>query len=442
VSLPIQGQAVSRNSALGSHAPFTFPLQPPADEDARAQAPELRPERPRRASLPTVVVDAAEFGAYHEQAAGPDQGRDGPNHPDEYIGFAVTSGSNPKRRSRSADAFYDASRSHRMSPIQWRHHRGRSDEIRYWRESVCPTPVYDLPLDGRPVLDELQTPVEEAPTSVRADEEPGSDQRDTFDFGILASSMREQDGVGIEARVMTLEVKLMDLEYAISKIQARPPSPMGPTPQHLRPTLQVNRLSPDATPKPKPAAAKQSPTPSNHHTLESTGSTNESAASTQPTAISAADEDVFVDRRARPTSTATTVRAGEPAARPSSPCPSDGKRPRRHSHRDSITGLTIEHFTTLIGLIRREQAARIRLEDQVAELQRQIHELAPPPPPSSSSRPHSRCRSRGWGEYPDLRTDKEALRPRLGPRSATAAEADDLSTDDGCYETPMEGVAF
>ena len=126
---------ISRESALGSHSPYAVPKLQDAGNFLEATFVEPTP-RLRRASLPSVVLDGAERDALRT-AIGQNQYEGDVTLEDEkYFGLAVTSGSNPKRRSKSADALYDAARAHRMSPIQWRQWRRRSDEIQYWRDSI------------------------------------------------------------------------------------------------------------------------------------------------------------------------------------------------------------------------------------------------------------------------------------------------------------------
>ena len=367
------------------------------------ESTDVRPGRPRRATLPSVIINPPEPESQqpvvteHREAH---EGRDDVD--DTNIGFAVTSGSHPKRRSRSADALYDTTRSHRMSPIQWRQWRRRSDEIKYWRQSVIESPPL---LDPRVHLDDER---DESPQSAKDRNSEASEQRDTFDFGLLAPSIQDQDKLSLAERVVTLEVKLMDLEYAISRMQARrSPSPARSDSQQLGPTLQRS--------DPSTGSAVSSIT---RHDQTTTAGTE----ITRPTSLPSSEP----DQKARPLSIATV--------RPQTALyvPPTGTDSKKKGDRTSITSITIDHYVTLIGLIRREQAARICLEDQVTDLQRQLLYNKSPSPPQSRSRTRP---WRGNGYY---------------YRNKDSYDREDTDTDDGfheVYETPterreFEGAAF
>ncbi|MCJ1286445.1 hypothetical protein MMC26_005790 [Xylographa opegraphella] len=418
VSLPIQ--EISRTSALGSHSPFNLPAGPRVVSGA-TDVPERSVARPRGASLPSVIMNppepvvlpAGEASPKAEQAAARTE-------EDENIGFAVTSGSNPKRRSRSADAFYDATRGHRLSPIQWRQWRRRSDEIKYWRDSVAESPALKSKFD-----DDDGSSVEGAPEEAPAPVAETGDQeddinRDTFDFGILATSMQEQEPVSIEERVVTMEVKLMDLEYAISKIQAQSHSPVNLPPDVKQSAVRGRSPSLRSTASESSLQARA---------MEQSTSTNEGSESTQPTSQSS--NEPVGKQKVRPISNAPTIRPAK--VDPQSPKVQDSP-PKRN--RNSITSLTIDHYTTLIGLIRREQAARIRLEDQVTDLQRQIMSMKTASPADSRSRIP---RWQGNTYHPN----SSAVSDYRGGRYTH--DLDETDTDDGfqdVYETPIERREF
>lgn len=467
---------VSRHSALGSHAPLEF-SNPDKDAQEEAQV-ERRPGRPRRATLPSVIGPTPESlvdSGYHENRRS--YLYEGQRINPSDIGFAVTSGSNPKRRSRSADAFVMTHESNRLTSVQWQDYRRRSDEIRYWRTSVGAMLVAKL--DGAPESNTKPTgsTVERAddavPVSVFEDdrdeeqetqEDKGGksdqDNRGTFDFGILASTMQQEEDLPIEERMVTVEVKLMDLEYAISKIQANTPAPktLIPDPPVLdQDPLPNNFLKEPVT---RPTLGRQSPT-STHKSHLGSSSTTSGSVSTQPTAVSVApppshtqSDDPFIDHKTRPTSDATTVRH-----QPVSPIPSE-RNYITTEPRNSTTSFTIDHFTALISLIRTEQSARHRLEAQVVELRREMDTLKqrqqenvrnPPPhqrshsqsqyhqPNSYSPSAASFSRPRAW----TMDRHKGSIRSR--PELRRVPSCDTTSTDDGfqdVYETPTEQRRF
>ena len=191
------------------------------------RAPE-RPPRPRSASVPSVLIK--DMQAIEAALADPNAlEKQEPNVEAQNIGFAVTNGSNPKRRSRSVGAF--PSLDHRMSPIQWHHIRRRSDEIRYWRESTHLSSLGGLKSIGSP--DELSpNPAkieddEETAEEIAAEDADIGEHNQQFNFGLPAADalqMQDQERMGLEERLITLEIKLMDFEYALSKVQAGPGS--------------------------------------------------------------------------------------------------------------------------------------------------------------------------------------------------------------------------
>ncbi|MCJ1419847.1 hypothetical protein MMC32_006203 [Xylographa parallela] len=417
VSLPIQ--EISRASALGSHSPFNPPLGPRVV--SVATDPPEPSVRPRGASLPGVIINPPQPLVLPTREANQEEKETEAHTVDDgNIGFAITSGSNPKRRSRSADAFYDATRGHSMSPIQWRQWRRRSDEIKYWRDSVAESPALKSKFDdddGSSVEGALEEPA--VPIDETGDQEDDI-TRDTFDFGILASSMQEQEPVSIEERVVTMEVKLMDLEYAISKIQAQSHSPVNLPPDVKPPATRERSLSLGSAASESSLQAKA---------MGQSTSTNEGSESTQPTSQSS-DEPSF-KQKARPISNAPTIRPAKIAPTTSNAQQSPPKR-----NRNSITSLTIDHYTTLIGLIRREQAARIRLEDQVTDLQRQIMTMKTASPVDSRSRIP---RWQGNTYHPN----SSAVSDYRGGRYTH--DLDETDTDDGfqdVYETPIERREF
>lgn len=372
-SASVPTQTVLRSSALGSHSPFSvhLPIASSVPEIIPPQRPErsppLRPIRPRRASLPSVILNAQEGEEFGDQLPGlglHDAQDKGIDHAS--IGFAVTSGSNPKRRSKSADDLREGAKEHRMSPIQWRRWRRRSDEIRYWRESADETAPGFIPPESRQpspdhALARRRGFVEQTPPVPQEEEREAAPNPGGFNFGLSSSAMHSQEHISLEERLVTLEIKLMDFEYAISKLQADVKSvdvksPTEDISQHYQASPQPATSSTFLQPPPNPIL-ENSPTSNYDQSPESTPGIQQlpfglHGPANQP--------------KPRPTSIATTLK------------PAQGDR----SSRNSMTELTIEHYTTLITLIRREQSARIRLEDQVSMLQHELHTIKSPSPNS------------------------------------------------------------
>ena len=415
-----------RTSGLTSHPPHqTVPspaaptsiVPPPPPPPQPERRPPERPVRPRRASVPSLILNRQEMETVESAMAGPglqnppEQSVDAQN-----IGFAVTNGSNPKRRSRSAGAFRDSE--HRMSPIQWRRWRRRSDEIRYWRQSE------DLTSLGFKRLDSPDMAQKGDGNTMDENEGEMEEENKDFNFGLPGEPMQHQEHIGLEERVVTLEIKLMDFEYALSKIQAgsstslrRHSHPVGLTKRQESRDSYFSSETPqsvEASPALPQGTPPASPSKFVHETI--------------PTP--------------RPTSVATTLK-------PSSSGPHTAHRKENsidRSVRSSLTGLTIDHYTTLITLIRHEQSARVRLEQQVLQLQRRLDQFSPAQPSHSnvhslSQHSHSRSlsssqRRQGFVEVGDRgRGPIWQQRPRSSSYSTTETDTDESAYHD-VYSTP------
>lgn len=389
-SVPTQ-TAVLRSSALGSHVPFAVPLPhsalvtesgiPPRPD----RSPPPRPARPRGASVPSVILNAHEGTDLDDQLPGLGLHDMQDRRVDQAsIGFAITSGSNPKRRSRSADDLRDAPKEHRMSPIQWRRWRRRSDEIRYWRESADENaPESRQPSPDR-ALTRRQGFVEQTPPlpEEREHTPPPPPDASEFNFGLSSGATQSQEHITLEERLVTLEIKLMDFEYAISKLQAD-----IQTVDIKSPTEDISQHY-EASPNPP-----SNPTflqPPLKPTIENSPTSNYDQSPESTPGIQQAPFGIHHPRnqpKPRPTSIATTLKPAN----------------EHRNSRNSMTELTIEHYTTLITLIRREQSARIRLEEQVSDLQQELHSLKAPSP--SSLRDIRDARHRQQYSSPASRSD-------------------------------------
>ena len=341
--------AFLRSSGLSSHPPFQPPSVPqepdppiPSPSERRTSKP---PQRPRRASVPSVMLNKDDMQAITEAMSGVglqtshDQNIDARN-----IGFAVTNGSNPKRRSRSVEAFRDDD--HRMSPIQWRHYRTRSDEIRYLRGSA------DTSASDKVAAPEPTNP--ENDEAVDASTGLASHSGD-FNFGLQAGDLQIQERIGLEERLVTLEIKLMDFEYALSKLQTGSSMPLTRD-SYFAPRLD-KQTSLDSH--------RFSGAPAVPNGIEPSIAQPISRSSSQKYSSSSA----AVQPKDRPVSVATTLKAGHNKNN------SFSKPVSEPNARSSLSGLTIEHYTTLVTLIRHEQSARVRLEEQVSQLQSQLGHL-------------------------------------------------------------------
>jgi hypothetical protein len=357
VSLPAQD--LSQRSPKGSHATFGATTHPEIKHSAGSGS-ETKLLNLRRASLPNTVFETTEPDLDHAIATPCEQRlKENAEIQAADKSFAASGTSNPKRRSKSADAFCAASRGHRMSPIQWRQWHRRSNEIMQWSDSVSEDLTLPLKVKPQDVVVEKSTQDIVPAAVVGPSDNVSRSDRSTFDFGALATSLQEHENVGIEERVTTLEVKLMDLEYAISKVQAKTSWPTRSSPCHHRLADQLQISG---------AGSGQSGPFSRPRTVKLHDKDTASAHYTHPALVPIIDTSSESDERSvnhNPTVRSLNSSIGVTGE-------ADASKSR---NRTSITNLTIDHYTTLIGIIRREQAARIRLEEQFTELQRQLVKL-------------------------------------------------------------------
>ena len=415
--------------------------------------PPERPTRPRRASLPSVILSSQEAEDINNALTGlgfQDTGGqiiDGHN-----IGFAVTSGSNPKRRSRSVGAYRSSAKEHRMSPIQWRQWRRRSDEIRYWRESATSDGFPAIGGTGfenpEPLLEVSAKPDAKSSFEVTGQEgRPFEAHNQDFNFGLPADDIRSNDNIGehigLEERMITLELKLMDFEFAFSKLQAGSISPTDRF-QHHEPVPANSGHSRSVSDQPRLHSSKAAGNAFIDQYPSLAYYQNGGTPASHQGPFNAGHDPTDIQPNPRPVSIATTLKASGALNQ------NNFLITRDRSARSSMTTeLTIEHYTTLRTLIRREQSARIRLEDQVIELQQQVEALQAKPSPMSPDSQRRREQQQNLGRHfsPD-----DVRRPyRLGAesrqhRGRSSNYSEETDTDDDAfhevYVTPVERGEF
>jgi hypothetical protein len=428
---------VTRQSALGSHSPFDpfFDLdanRPPREDNDTPESTGLR----RRATLPSIVLSpqqvreiAASLG--HGQNASkkmytPPEGHDG------NLGYAA---SNPNRRSRSMGRLRDRSREHQMSPIQWRR---RSDEIQYWRNSVIEQPLPCPPGAKERDIDTAEPqPAEESQGQYPTSQEPEY-KEPSFDFGPLIGSIQNTESATLEQRMNTLEVKVIDLEYAISKLQGHTMASFQPT-ALMDPSIR--------RPQDERSAFTSSQSSQQGEQYQSTGKPPDASATSSeqtphapPTLLSSPTRSLVVEEdQQRPTSDTYTLRPQTAVPRSPTP-PSPAERPQSDEVSRSSALVTVDHFNSLISIINLEEAARKKLELQVLQLQRQVQELqsARFPPVSPGAYPSPSPESQG--PPPTFRRRGHGPSASIGSRK-TDPDAGNSDTDDGfldVYETPAE----
>ena len=344
---------------------------------------EERIRHRRRATLPSIVLDADDARELSDKVAqqgAPQVGRLPYTEDQRRIGHR-------KRNSRSAEELRSIANMHLMSPIQWRR---RSEEIRYSRfnwegvrtlqsisnqetERTAPATTADTEEEATPLEDDIQ--------GTGAFGGP-------FDFSTLVGTAQDNE-TSLAHRVGTLEVKLMDLEFAIAKLQGHdisPFQPSGPGDQLLQ--QQQQQQPAHITPQMQSAPSLQNPS----SLLSSLRSSPPIA--TPPRSSPSAD--------CRPDSV-VTIRPQTSSQHSYSPrvLYSPPSNP-------DFSGISVEQYSALTTLVRREQTARKLLEAQLVEMRKEMQALRngiQPRRPSSqdsfqtSSTTHWR---RGWRDALDV----------------------------------------
>ncbi|KAJ5970505.1 uncharacterized protein N7479_000423 [Penicillium vulpinum] len=155
----------------------------------------------------------------------------------------------------------------------------------------------------------------------------------------LVNTMQQDDSVTLEQRLTTLEVKLIDLEFAIARMQTnntehteKPSRPRHPPSTESFPSTMRNKQSAlistsdrDDSPSPLPTIC------------------------TRPSSTSTIRQDTLTSRTLRPAPSASSL--------------------------SDYHGVSIEQYSTLVTLLRREQTARRNLETQVGSLRDDIRDL-------------------------------------------------------------------
>ncbi|KAJ5754011.1 uncharacterized protein N7511_008164 [Penicillium nucicola] len=156
----------------------------------------------------------------------------------------------------------------------------------------------------------------------------------------FVGSMQQDDSVTLDQRLTTLEVKMIDLEFAIARMQTSPQdSPMDKTsrprlPQHADSyPPQTRKVSPGLR-SPADSTDSASPLPTIDY---------------RPSSTSTIRQDTLNSRTLRPAPSATSL--------------------------SDYQGVSIEQYSTLVTLLRREQTARRNLESQVSGLRDDIRHL-------------------------------------------------------------------
>ena len=324
---------------------------------------------------------------------------------------AETLKSNPRRRSRSVEPLIN-----RLKPIEWP--RNRSDEIKYWRTSVLESPIPSFKPHDSDTPEEATAVHERQPSG---DTTSPIEPVQTFDFGLNNPTGLKNDSS--DQRLNTLEVKLVDLEFAIAKLQ-------------------------QASEAEKPRALERPP----HHRSQrqdstATDSSASGIASPEPTFLSSprpgaqysqdtGEQSPPLEHRIHRSSAATTLR-------PSTAVRRSVERAETPPPPPTSAYATMEHIQNLLALVQREQASRHRLELQVKNLSSQLEQFQRSPPytyfktdfPYPTPSPEDSSRSTRQNP---MVNERRVMNPPPRFRDDISVSTDD---DDGyldVYETPAE----
>jgi hypothetical protein len=383
------------NRALRSHSPFAEEPKPQGSNDFRDSKDLGWRTRPRRSTTPSRLYDPTRTPGYmnwvglsprpassHARDSGAFSGVDS----DGPIGFAVTSGSHPNRRSRSLGQLRDAALQHDV--------RRRSDEIRYWRESYPYDPDAMSPMSSqRPETGLRPATQEDNPSQ----EQEQHEVPQPFNFGSLGelSGMKITQAASLDSRVSTLEARLDRMEKAIANLHDRisvstlPLREYSSRPQTDSSDQSLPRHAPNKmyqqTHNPQADTSYRMENRSYESSRPSTTSTQLSKnqsyeeLSPRPNYLSSPDPAPGMplsrsnlsarhsESMGRPLSTSTTIR-GIASSSPS-------RTPDRTLSLSKNGSLTAHHYSALLNLIIAEQTARQTLEAQVASLQQQLQSL-------------------------------------------------------------------
>ncbi|KAL5336567.1 hypothetical protein BJX70DRAFT_276678 [Aspergillus crustosus] len=309
--------------------------------------------RQRRATLPSLIL--SDDGSRHALDAvihpgkGPGNGNLSPHassDPEERRRRLR----NIKRRSRSAGALRAMAKEHRMSPIQWRR---RSVESEYMASTTHGV-ASDSELSYRPPTRTTVASVSKPSAEVSVFEEDETEEESSPhpslppslppNVGELISSMQHDENATLEQRLTTLEVKLIDLEFAIARMQ----NGRGDTP----------------TDSPPQKGSKEA---SRHKRQKSSIHSPPSNSDDSPTSD-------YVSGAERPVSTAT-IRPGISEIHRARAL----QAPSMVSLHSDSSAISVQQYSALVMLLRREQTARRNLEQQVTGLREdidRIHQMA------------------------------------------------------------------
>lgn len=331
--LPIHSQT---SRGLGNRSPHphaTTPHQRVESADNIRSEPNTRQIERRRNTLPSLTL-----GTLEETAEQYSRVPDAPvsiQRPKTAVKQVSSLSVQHNRRSRSAEGLGDVSHLAEKST----HYRNRSSEIAYWRNSVIadPLPVLISTHNDLSPQDRLDSDAAKPHPSV----EPIQD----FDFGLAGTPVPSAPTTLLD-RVNTLEVKLYDFEYALSKLQGT---------EIVEPGLQQSKTKREVVDEAFSDVESRSIENTDSKDIFHAGHTWQRPRSKPRRSL---------DRNSK----ATTIKAHNQRT------PSD----RSQTPSTSSARITNEQYTHLYELIREERSAREHLEAQIIHLQKEVDILKSP----------------------------------------------------------------
>lgn len=299
--------------------------------------------RRRRATLPSVIFSDDE-SRYAVASAISDPHEDRPHMSDPQLRRSILQ---ERRRSRSTDALREMVVERPMS----------ATALPTWTTSA-PTPAPETrtsPLEestasdpsARPSTGTTVTSVTHAsatPSLVESDQH-AEQMSLPPNMSSLVHSMQQDAGLTVEQRLNTIEVKMIDLEFAIARMQSSSAG-SNENPHTERSSRQ----------KQTPSAESLTPNLRN----KTSGLTGSLERDESPSPLAALPT-------VRPAST-STIRPDTMNSRILRPAPSA-------TSLSDFNGVSIEQYSTLVTLLRREQTARRNLESQVAGLRDDLRHI-------------------------------------------------------------------
>ncbi|BDD57794.1 hypothetical protein MPDQ_005459 [Monascus purpureus] len=288
---------------------------------------ERVPLRPRRATLPSLVLLDKETQISPVASPGLDGDKE-----------KLQTGQNSlqsKRRSRSEDTLRGLAKFHRMSPIQWRRHNGELGND--WKQSKLETTSTSGCSTTHSTTSEPaneRKPSQSAVPGATPDQETNSSI--VFNAGDLFNSIQNGDDATLEQRITTLEVKLIDLELAIARMQGH----------------TIKNSPPDKTRPKQPVSPVPVRENKRHEPSESASS------------IDSFNNLPLQEKRPLSTSTIRPINI-----------PPHLRGVPSISSLNEASPVSVEQYSALVMLLRRERSARRNLESQVAILQEDIRQM-------------------------------------------------------------------